>query len=249
MSIKNIKGLDLSTLKIIAFVLMIIDHFHEFFSFSDLTPQWFNYLGRLSYPIFIFALSEGLVHTSNRRRYVGRLYLSGVIMEIGNLLINSLFQRPDGLHVYNNIFYSLFLTAFIICQIEGLRQEKTKRETILLRAAALTLPIFLIVFPPIPFLPNILSVEGGPFFIVVGLAIFYFRSTPIKRAAAYISSSLFSLAYKTLGLFSCQWMMIGAAPLMLLYNGKRGVNLKYFFYIGYPLHIYLLYIASCYLIK
>lgn len=41
-----------------------------------------------------------------------------------------------------------------------------------------------------------------------------------------------------------QWMMAGALPFFLLYNGKKGRGLKYFFYFFYPIHIYLLYFIS-----
>lgn len=41
-----------------------------------------------------------------------------------------------------------------------------------------------------------------------------------------------------------QWMMIGALPLMLLYNNKRGRNTKWFFYFFYPIHTILLALLS-----
>jgi hypothetical protein len=45
--------------------------------------------------------------------------------------------------------------------------------------------------------------------------------------------------------FEFQWMMIAALPLIMLYNGERGKHsLKYLFYIFYPLHIWILYVAS-----
>lgn len=37
------------------------------------------------------------------------------------------------------------------------------------------------------------------------------------------------------------WMMIGAIPFMLAYNGERGKSFKYFFYIFYPAHILILF--------
>lgn len=37
-----------------------------------------------------------------------------------------------------------------------------------------------------------------------------------------------------------QWMMIGALPLLLACNGERGRGRKYFYYIFYPVHLYLL---------
>ena len=38
-----------------------------------------------------------------------------------------------------------------------------------------------------------------------------------------------------------QWYSLLALPLLLLYSGKRGkANLKYFFYIFYPVHLVVL---------
>lgn len=40
------------------------------------------------------------------------------------------------------------------------------------------------------------------------------------------------------------WMVIGALPFIMLYNGKKGKGFKYFFYIFYPVHIYIFYIIG-----
>ena len=40
-------------------------------------------------------------------------------------------------------------------------------------------------------------------------------------------------------------MEVFAAPLMLLYNGQRGAGHKKLFYWFYPAHVYVLYAASC----
>ena len=45
-------------------------------------------------------------------------------------------------------------------------------------------------------------------------------------------------------------MSVGELPAFLaavpvaLYNGKRGMKMKYFFYVFYPLHLFLLYVVS-----
>lgn len=38
-----------------------------------------------------------------------------------------------------------------------------------------------------------------------------------------------------------QWLMIAALPVMLRYNNKKGVGIKYFFYIFYPAHTFILF--------
>ncbi|MBE5983238.1 MAG: hypothetical protein E7248_08060 [Paenibacillaceae bacterium] len=63
----------------------------------------------------------------------------------------------------------------------------------------------------------------------------------------YISSFIFPiLGFPVIGIdrYSIQWMMIGALPFILLYNGKKGKSMKYFFYIFYPAHILLFFILS-----
>lgn len=48
---------------------------------------------------------------------------------------------------------------------------------------------------------------------------------------------------------TCNWMMIGSLPFILLYNGKKGSGFKYFFYLFYPLHIWILYILGNFILK
>jgi hypothetical protein len=43
------------------------------------------------------------------------------------------------------------------------------------------------------------------------------------------------------------WMIIFALPFILLYNGKKGKGYKYFFYIFYPTHIYILFLIGHFL--
>ncbi len=55
------------------------------------------------------------------------------------------------------------------------------------------------------------------------------------------------MTYGELGMifrYFYQWMMIGSLPLMLCYNGKRGKGGGRFFYLFYPVHIWLLFVLS-----
>lgn len=53
-----------------------------------------------------------------------------------------------------------------------------------------------------------------------------------------------ALGFDVIGIHknSSQWIMIGALPFILLYNGNKGKSIKYFFYVFYPLHILILFI-------
>ncbi|MCI9251723.1 MAG: hypothetical protein HFI24_02455 [Lachnospiraceae bacterium] len=46
-----------------------------------------------------------------------------------------------------------------------------------------------------------------------------------------------------------QWMMVIALPLLLACNGKRGQCKKYFYYIFYPAHVYLLWFLGVVILK
>ena len=58
------------TLKIIALITMFIDHlgYAIFNKFS-----FFNYIGRVAFPIFAFQISEGFHYTKNVKKYFARL--------------------------------------------------------------------------------------------------------------------------------------------------------------------------------
>lgn len=48
---------------------------------------------------------------------------------------------------------------------------------------------------------------------------------------------------------NCTWMIIGSLPFILLYNGKKGIGVKYFFYAFYPLHIWILYVLGNFILN
>ena len=45
-----------------------------------------------------------------------------------------------------------------------------------------------------------------------------------------------------------QIYMIFAIPIIALYNGEKGKSMKYLFYIFYPVHIWILYLTSYFLL-
>ena len=64
----NWQFLNATTLKLIAAALMFIDHIHEMFSHVG-APMWLTMLGRLVFPMFLFASSESFHYTHSKKRY------------------------------------------------------------------------------------------------------------------------------------------------------------------------------------
>lgn len=108
-------------------------------------------------------------------------------------------------------------------------------------------------------LPNLFTCEGGIFLVFMGIVLHFCKGSRKKLCWGY---GLYCGAYLGILLFmglsmepalssgkcleflfrdAIQWLQILALPLMLLYNGRRGRNLKYLFYIFYPLHITVLF--------
>lgn len=265
------KGIDGFTLKIIALILMVFDHVHYFFVGIYDVPTWFTMLGRLAAPLFIYMTAVGMRHTRNPKKYILRLYTGSLVMAIGNSIMNKYFPLPNNSIVINNIFGTLFIIALMIYAIQKISENKGNVKQILKYCFVFALPIIssyafnialtmqnmLITKFTMTFLPNVMFCEGGFMWIVLGIGFYLCRKTKIKTAIFYLVFCLVDLLLhynSTVGLESMfvsniQWMMVFSLPFILLYNGQRGKGLKYFFYIFYPAHIYLLAIASFFLTK
>ncbi|WP_258280640.1 MULTISPECIES: conjugal transfer protein TraX [unclassified Clostridium] len=96
--------------------------------------------------------------------------------------------------------------------------------------------------------------EGGIVLIPFTLIAYFFRGNK-KRVIIgcvilfillfYMSYIPYETPQETINMlmFNSDFLFILAAPFMLLYNGKRGVNnkfSKYLFYVFYPLHLWIL---------
>ena len=118
-----------------------------------------------------------------------------------------------------------------------------------------------------PLLGGIWDAEGGVFFIALGVCLYCAVEDRWKLTLYYILfcgtyllmcegdilyvgswSTGIPLGTSDLSLLTefYQWMMIGALPIMLACNGKRGKSLKWLFYAAYPLQFLVLYGISYY---
>ncbi len=268
------KGLSDTSLKEIALALMVLDHIHYFFSFTGAVPEWFSMLGRVSAPLFLFCTAEGFAHTHDRRTYLLRLWAMGAGMGLVQFVIGvGLGRRADGFYPMNGILRDLTVACLLWQGIDWLRQRRLGRALALVGGVGVLWPAvslaLVAALPPagqLPLyflswtvLPNwAFSTDGGVWFILGGVLLYALRGRRKIQVLAWAAwvfwidmgsvSYLLRMGGVSLGqamLLSYQWMEVFAAPLMLLYNGQRGVGHKQLFYWFYPAHVYGLYLLSC----
>lgn len=91
-------------LKGIACITMLIDHVGAVFF-----PQYIflRVIGRIAFPIYCFLLAEGVFHTRNSKRYLGRLLIGLVLAEVPFELL--FYGEFTGFH--QNVMFTLTLGA------------------------------------------------------------------------------------------------------------------------------------------
>lgn len=236
MVISKFKYLNITQLKLIALAFMVLDHIYYFFSFTGNIPIQFKWIGRIAFPIFLFALCESYFYTSNKKKLMYRLFIGSLLMVVINYHINKYIQRPDGFIITPNIFATMFLVTFYLYLIDRIKEKKT------INISSILYIVLLVVT-----LPLTLFVEGGPVFILLGLVMYYTRTNRNKQILFF---SIITLILLFVNVFeNYQWFMIFSIIFFKLYNGEKGKGLKHLFYIFYPLHIYILYVISYLILK
>lgn len=256
-------GLNGFQLKLLALLIMTIDHIYYFGSTLRPMPEMMTLIGRIAAPVFVYFVAQGFAHTHDRRQYFLRLYVGGVLMYLANSMINLYFPLPGGAAVMNGIFTTMAVIVLYLWWIENLRQ--CLREGKRVRAVGYALAMAALFFSFVPtvlligvspalarvllaLVPSPVYCEGSFVFVLLGIGFYYCRGS--KRATAIYYTAFvgamagISLLMGSLGDLSSEFFMWLALPLILLYNGTRGRGMKYLFYLYYPAHIYVLALAA-----
>lgn len=246
------------TLKIIALILMVIDHIGLYFPNA---PLLLRLLGRISYPLFLFCMVWGYHYTKNRKRYLIRLYGLSIFMTVLINWIDNTYPTETGFG-YHNIFLSMLLVGVLISTIETFMKDRKKGYLMLGGIMGVQLLYYLLpmAFPVLRsfsgdtlsgFIPNLYLNEYGFPFVALGVLLYFLKDKKELFCAAYIVFCIAQFSAEMLDAgMPMQCFMILALPLMLRYNNQKGHSMKYFFYIFYPAHaILLFYLANFVLVK
>lgn len=237
-----VKSYNAYQLKLAMTGLMVLDHLKIIPDFiPDQLNMVFHMVTRCVAVFFAYMLVEGFLHTRNVKAYLLRLYGAAGLMATGNVLINSLYQSKD-IYIGNNIFLTLAVGLTMLMCLKEFKNNSRIRQVIQVVLAGLCL------------IGGAAFTEGGAVVLPFILITYLGRKMPFKRNLAYILLALLLLLssyhpYETIEmtiqmmLYNADWLFISFLPIISLYNGQAGPRTtfsRYFFYIFYPLHLWLL---------
>ena len=228
-----------SALKWFAVLIMLVDHIGacllevfvlNYYGVSPLAGRidnlyfWLSLdsvlrgIGRAAFPIFCFLLVEGAVHTRSPRKYLLRLASFALISEI-----------PFDLALHNqpfywgtqNVFFTLLAGLLVIQAFQSSPGQEWRGMLALavLGAAA-----------------ELCGTDYGAIGVAVIAVMYLLRE---RFWAASVLSLILLVLLARIEIFS-----IPAFLILALYNGKRGRQPKYFFYVFYPVHLLILWAAG-----
>lgn len=236
------KILNRNHIKLIALVTMLIDHICLIL--QPTLPYWayllLRTIGRISFPLFAYFVSEGFYYTKSKGKYALKLFIFGLISQMPFYLVT----KPN--YIYLNIMFTFLISILFMWLFDKLFRENNGIN----KSLYVTISILLLFL--IEMLSAIkITTDYSSYGILITLMFYIFKNQKIKSlvwfAVLVITNLSLGLLYsKTIEyeLFFVAFQLL-AIPLLLIYNGKKGsINFKYVFYWFYPLHLIMLYIIK-----
>lgn len=228
------KGIPGSTVKIIAMLSMVIDHFAavvltRMYMLGGYSEKFYGVIillrlvGRLAFPIYCFLLVEGFQRTKDVKGYMLRMVFFALAAEIPFDLALTGQAVNWG---YQNVMFTMLIG---LAALRGLKlvEEKgfSKWRRILLQAVVIFCAVVLAEGMKVDY-----SWSG----ILCICAIYLLKASNVRKVLLGNAVLIIANTLEIAGLFS--------VPIIKAYNGERGLKIKYFFYAFYPLHLLILYI-------
>lgn len=226
--------LNANHLKMIAIAAMTVDHIADLlFPGFPAHPAavFMHLLGRLTAPIMWFFICEGFFYTRSARRYMLRMLVFAVVSHFAYCFAFGIDVVPlrSGLLNQTSVIWPLFWAIAALWLFHGQNTLKPWHKY------ALLIAINLITFP-----------SDWSCIAVMAILFMYDHRGDLKKqtlfmllwVAVYAVVSFF-FVNKTYALVQLGVVLV--YPLLRRYNGQKGRAkwLKWFFYLYYPLHLFL----------
>lgn len=246
--------LNSNSIKLIAVFAMTVDHI-AWMLFpgypTDFLPVIMHIIGRITCPIMCYCVAEGFHYTKNINKYTLRMFLFALISHFAYIFASGNYTDfhsfipfyNGGILNQTSVMWSL---AFGLVMLRTAYSEKIKNKT---------LKVLLILLICILALPSDWSCVASLFILSFGT-----NRNNLKMQSVWliIYAAVYSLVYilaidTVYGIL--QMSVVLAIPIIYAYNGERGKNIKFnkfmkwFFYIYYPLHLFIIGILNQYVLK
>lgn len=228
-------------LKWVAILTMFIDHIGVTLV-TPYTPLYYvcRGIGRIAFPLFAFMLAEGFFYTKNVKRYLLRLAIFAVISEIPFDLMTA--GQPFSWN-HQNVFFTLTLALVGLYFFDEFVRRNDRALSLLTMVAVAAAA-------------QLLCTDYGAFGVLLVFIFYRFRGerrnlivwfalTVILYAGANAVSVYPNMRQLNMALLSL-FELLSLVPL-LLYHRTKGYKARfwqYFFYLFYPVHMVLLYVAQ-----
>ena len=215
-NMNKIKVFDNTCIKLLAISIMLFNHIGIIF--FDEAPLYIK-IGEIGFPLFAFCIAEGFHYTRDRKKYLKKLFLFALITEL--IFDYAFYENINWLH--QNVLFTFSLSVLFLMIYEYINKSKlsnTKKAILISLVFLLTLLISTVTFA-----------DHDTYGVILVFIFYVFRDKPVIK---YILATILLLkAYK-------YGYAVLSLPILMLYNGKKGINLKYFFYTFYPAHLLVL---------
>lgn len=238
------KILNSNQLKLIAIIAMTVDHiaWAMFDGYpSALLPLVMHIIGRLTCPIMCYFIAEGYHYTRNINKYTFRLFAFAFISHFAYIFASNDFVDFKSFipFYYGNFLNQTSVMWSLAWGLVMLRIADSKRIKSIYK-------VLLVIMICIITLPSDWSCIAALCIMAIGTNRGDFRKQ-MSWMIFYVA--LYSLVYffaidKAYGIL--QMGVVLSIPVIAMYNGKRGKNpkinkfMKWFFYIFYPLHLFVI---------
>lgn len=224
------RGITANTLKWIAVVTMLIDHFGMTIyghipGCSYWTYRMLRYIGRIAFPIYCFLLVEGFFHTKDLKKYIRRCFVFALLSEIPFDLANSgtLFSMQS-----QNVYFALTTGLMMMFGLEKIKAiykvPKWLADKLYLEQYRILLSCMCIAFAA--GLAQVTELDYHYIGILIIAVLYYCREySPLIRS---LVGAIVVAFEKTAPI---------AFVFIYFYKGERGKQNKYLFYLIYPVHL------------
>lgn len=238
------KILNSNQLKLIAIIAMTVDHiaWAMFDGYpSALLPLIMHIIGRLTCPIMCYFIAEGYHYTRNINKYTFRLFAFAFVSHFAYIFASNDFVDFKSFipFYYGNFLNQTSVMWSLAWGLVMLRIADSKRIKSIYK-------VLLVILICIITLPSDWSCIAALCIMAIGTNRGDFRKQ-MSWMIFYVA--LYSLVYffaidKAYGIL--QMGVVLSIPVIAMYNGKRGKNpkinkfMKWFFYIFYPVHLFVI---------